>query len=202
MQCPGRGAREPLPREMAGAAREVEIRAGRLVRQPAHDPHHGIHNSGGQVLRARDMVAVEAARLATTNLDSRSPVVLPSFGVTYMLDYRQQRGNGGRKDSTDRRRDERRRDERRCNERRQESRRAPTGPQADSADAFDGEERRNQDRRRASRRRSERRADERRLAERRRDLSRRRRFPSSDTGFLTPEERHFIQALQEQDSEH
>jgi hypothetical protein len=118
-----------------------------------------------------------------------------------MLDYRQQRSHGDRKDSTDRRRDERRRDERRSVERRQSGRRGSTGPQTGPAPSLSGEERRKQDRRQASRRRNERRVNERRRAERRHDLSRRSRFPASGMGLLTPEERHFIQALQEQDGE-
>jgi len=109
-----------------------------------------------------------------------------------MLDYIQQRGEFNRNSSTDRRRDERRSAERRGSERRTLGRRSDL---SSAANAPVEQERRREERRVGSRRESERRNLERRATERRRDPSRTRRFPDADAGFLTPEERDFLQSV-------
>jgi hypothetical protein len=112
-----------------------------------------------------------------------------------MLDYIQQRNMFNRNAPIDRRRDERRCAECRGEDRRESERRGALNCVADTF-AFSGErERREDDRRHVPRRENERRAFARRTSERRLDPSRVRRLSQPDGGFLTSEERDFLQSM-------
>ncbi len=117
------------------------------------------------------------------------------------LDYIQQRDGLNRNSATDRRREERRCTERRGEDRRKLKRRSVLNGAGDARPVSVDRERRKDDRRQLARRQDERRALERRTGERRRDPSRIRRFPLPDGGFLTQEERDFLQSVLRQSSD-
>jgi hypothetical protein len=109
-----------------------------------------------------------------------------------MLDYRHHRDEFNRNSSTDRRREERRSRERRGTERRQHTRRRDVPASEDSFPA--GQNRRSGDRRTVARRSGDRRETDRRMEERRRDPARLKRLPRG-AGFLTEEEREFLESV-------